>query len=86
MSHYLHSICPKCKRLVDGVTDVLNDKTPKAGDISICFYCKAINEFNIDLNLVELPMDKFLMLPNETRKLILDIRDGIQQINQSKYN
>lgn len=37
--------CPECGHKIDAATGPV---VPKAGDVSICIYCSAINVFNAD--------------------------------------
>jgi hypothetical protein len=47
--------CVNCGQLIDAATSPTAPKArPKAGDISVCFYCRHVQIFNSDLTLREL--------------------------------
>lgn len=49
--------CPSCGKLTDTATAVEGDYTPSDGDISLCIYCGAINQFDSELNIVPMPLE-----------------------------
>lgn len=52
-------ICPKCNATLDGYQAVSdNHASPFPGCITICVYCTTPLEFNADLKLQVLDMDK----------------------------
>lgn len=77
--------CPSCKRTLDGFTSFQGVK-PSDGDISICGYCNAINQFavseNNEITLIETRGDHlvnvdFLQL-QKTNKLAASFREIFQ--------
>ena len=54
--------CPGCGRSdIDGATHIAESNhivTPKPGDLSICVYCGAINQFTEDMGLESCDLDK----------------------------
>ncbi len=73
--------CPKCGLLCDAVSDPEDpeglDSKPQQGDISICFGCAAILEFDKNLKLKVCSEDKINKLDTETLVQIVKIRSYI---------
>lgn len=70
--------CPKCRLLCDAVSDPEgSDSKPQQGDISICFKCAAILEFDKNLKLKVCSEDKINKLDNEILVQIVKIRSYI---------
>ena len=70
--------CPKCGLLCDAVSDPEGlDSKPQQGDISICFGCAAILEFDKNLKLKVCSEDKINKLDTETLVQIVKIRSYI---------
>ena len=73
--------CPKCGLLCDAVSDPEDleglDSKPQQGDISICFGCAAILEFDKNLKLKVCSEDKINNLDTETLVQIVKIRSYI---------
>lgn len=53
------SHCPSCGQELDGSTETarIGDR-PKPGDIAVCIYCAAVNQFGDDLMLEPVTGDK----------------------------
>lgn len=72
------SKCPHCENLLDDATGVGHKDVPSSGDFTICFYCATWLIFNDDLTLrlvedvdiKDLPLDKFEFLKEMTTRLI----------------
>jgi len=47
--------CPECNYHSDAATALDGDYKPSDGDISLCFNCGAINQFDSELNIIPLP-------------------------------
>jgi len=47
--------CPERDYHTDAATPLEGEHTPSNGDISICFNCGAINQFDDELNVIPLP-------------------------------
>lgn len=70
--------CPKCGLLCDAVSDPEgSDSKPQQGDISICFKCAAILEFDKNLKLKVCSEDKINKLDTEILTQIVKIRSYI---------
>ena len=70
--------CPKCGLLCDAVSDPEgSDSKPQQGDISICFGCAAILEFDKNLKLKVCSEDKINKLDTETLVQLVKIRSYI---------
>lgn len=50
--------CPTCFKKLDANTGVDHESQPKPGDFSICAYCGEFFEFNDQLQLVQIPIEK----------------------------
>ena len=44
--------CPACKGLLDAATSLDDSDRPQPGDISVCFNCAAILEFDENMKLI----------------------------------
>lgn len=67
--------CPCCDHKLDAVSGVNTDKQPEAGDISVCFYCGSINQFDADGQLYEMPdevMEEIKEEDPETHRMLID--------------
>lgn len=67
--------CTDCGVLTNAATDLQGDATPSKDDISLCFYCGAINQFDEDLNIVEMPeevLEDIKANEPETYSLLID--------------
>jgi len=63
--------CPKCGKVMDAATSAINDAAPpRAGDISICLYCRNVAEFTADLKLRTLTDSDIAKLKPEHRAII----------------
>ena len=45
------SSCPRCGRVQDAHTHATGEKTPRPGDVVICFYCLAVNVYGAELRM-----------------------------------
>lgn len=73
--------CPNCKRKLDAVTGVDHEEQPQPNDVSVCFYCGAINQFNDELELVPLPEEVLEYIKeNETQNydIIMEVVSRIK--------
>jgi hypothetical protein len=46
--------CPGCGGKIDGATSLRGKRAPKAGDLTVCFYCAALLQFHAAFGLVKL--------------------------------
>ena len=75
--------CPKCGLLCDAVSDPEDpDSKPQQGDISICFKCAAILEFDKNLKLKVCSEDKINSLDEDTLKIIVKTKAIILGMNR----
>lgn len=74
------NMCPHCGSLVDAAT---GDRTPEAGDFTICLYCAGINRFNDNLLLVKSNLQE---VPQYLRLLVKQFQEASQKISRSKNN
>ena len=58
MTRITPSVCPTCFVSLDAADEIVNEcgivnstDAPTPGDIAVCFYCGAINEYDDDLHL-----------------------------------
>ncbi len=57
------SSCPSCGAKLDAATQTLRGRErPKAGDVSICLYCAAVNQYGDDLQLVAVTGDELTLV------------------------
>lgn len=54
LPHDQSPICPTCETPLSGFTAVKDGTMPTDGDISICVYCNAVNQFVIKGTLIKL--------------------------------
>lgn len=67
------SVCPSCGAEGDSATGVTTAQAPKAGDVSICFYCCEILVYADDLRMRRAPDDH----PSRTNPSVLNTREQI---------
>ena len=69
--------CPVCNKVLDGFTIDANDlcKLPKAGDCSICVYCRTFLVFTHELQFREITPEEIVDLPAELRTKMVRFRD-----------
>jgi len=73
------SYCPVCNKLIDGATTVDgNTKSPKSGDLIICFYCTSYLIFDDELIPQELTVEELLDLDNADRLRLHKARKDIK--------
>ena len=76
--------CPECDKITDAATQVGGNNKPSEGDISLCIYCGAINQFDNDNNIISLPNDKLEEIKEyepDTYKMIINTVIGIKSRN-----
>jgi len=39
--------CFRCGASLDGCSNIIDDKLPETGDVSVCTYCSAVMQFSI---------------------------------------
>lgn len=76
------NICPGCNRQSDAATPVEGDGDiiPKEGDITICFYCGCISDFNEDLSIKKIAPERlalFELIDPESYQMIIATRASI---------
>ena len=54
--------CPRCGKIVDGATNLMDKTAPKGGDFSVCIYCAAVLRFTGDLGLRKATGDELAIL------------------------
>ena len=54
--------CPHCGHKLNAASNEMGGREPKAGDLSICFHCATILEFDKDLKLVEMDIERLFDL------------------------
>ena len=59
--------CPGCGAIVDGTTDTGHGHKPRPGDVTLCFYCGAANQFGPDFRLR--PFDEGQLNADEAAEL-----------------
>jgi len=67
--------CPECGKMTNTAMSVDGDDKPSDGDISLCFYCGAINQFDSKLNIVNMPDEVLESIKKdepETYKTLID--------------
>ena len=81
------SACPGCGTKVDCSTH-FGDRRPEPGDVSICFYCASLLQFNNSLHLEAISEEELSRLPQPLqRKLIVGqhfVRQRVQE--QARQN
>lgn len=77
------SPCYSCKRVNDRAS-MMGDRSPKPGDIGICFYCHTINIYDGNLILREPTEAELLSIDEITMKEIKLYTDAIVLIRKEK--
>ena len=44
--------CPRCRNVCDTQSSLEGNVEPRAGDVSVCLYCHAVNQFGEGLELL----------------------------------
>ncbi len=71
------STCVKCGEKLDIATSIEN-APPSPGDTSICIYCGNLMEFDEDMQLTELDLDKYVETVTDPQyRLVKNIVDKI---------
>ena len=71
--------CPCCGETMDAATCANGDHLPKAGDFSLCIYCRAINIFEEDLTIRAARQEEIDALDDETRAFLNSLRIEMRQ-------
>jgi hypothetical protein len=77
-----------CGNTLDAATADVN-KSPAHGDLSLCCYCGALNQFDENLKLQPVPDDKFdgiQMVSPSDREDLIKYREMIKKSYQSRMN
>lgn len=72
--------CPVCKTNLNATSH--RDAAPKPGDVSICFYCTTVLEFNNDLLTIQLTDEKFSKLPKSVKLEVLNYLKEIMKLRR----
>jgi hypothetical protein len=67
----IENICPKCGHFTDRAGHLTKDISPSKGDISFCWGCGEVSEFDETLKLVKFEETK---LPLEDREELAEVR------------
>lgn len=71
--------CPKCQHALDGTTHVEGDHPdPRAGDLTICFYCGSFLTWDDRLKLKEITTEAFMALPAAYQETLQSVRNAIR--------
>jgi len=54
--------CPRCGKVMDAATNLMDKTAPQGGDFSVCIYCAAVLRFTDDLDLRKATGDELAML------------------------
>lgn len=57
---------------------------PKAGDMTVCFYCQAILQWGPTMALCRVLADDFLELPIETQAQLVHTKHSIKSFRKQK--
>ena len=64
--------CPVCFRKLDGTTCLTADAKPKSGDVSVCFYCASLLEYDENLNVIKMTEKTMRELDLDTQAQLLN--------------
>jgi len=72
-------LCPECGRLLRHASDMNGTgHRPKPGDLSLCFNCGAINEFDVGLGLRPPSQETLDKLPPDAAAKLFDAQRSIR--------
>ena len=77
--------CPECGGLTNEARDIQGNARPSNGDISICYHCGAINQFDETLNIIPLPnevLNDIKQHDSSTFTMIMDVVITIKANNK----
>lgn len=69
-----------CGTYLDGATSVNGDCAPKAGDLTVCVYCRAVLAYTASGELEPVDRDK---LPADVRAVVDELRATIAKVQRS---
>jgi len=76
--------CPVCKHCIDAATCVDGAAKPKAGDLTVCLYCRSFLAFKDDLRVREITPDEIAGLPDDIRLLMVRIRRASKRVMENQ--
>lgn len=79
------SPCPTCGEYLDGATSLENRPPPKPKDLSVCFYCAELLEFDEDLTLVSLSEDKLSYLKEKEKESYDELMKVVRHIKSFRW-
>jgi hypothetical protein len=74
--------CPVCANKLDAASPTQGAPAPEPGDVSICFYCTALLEFNENLIPELMSEETHKSLEPATLAELLRVRNAIREIKQ----
>lgn len=77
-------ICTACFEAMDCASDMLGDRTPEPGDVTLCIRCGTAYVFDENLNLVD-PSPEQLEVINSDPRIVL-LRLGLSKIKRPSNN
>lgn len=77
--------CPECNYISDATAGLNCEDEPNVGDISICFKCGAITEFDEDLQLIEMSDEKLSQIKKESPEDYQMLIDAVIMIKAKSY-
>lgn len=73
--------CPSCGATLDGASAIDSHEklTPKAGDLSVCFYCASILRYTAPDALEPLPPADLLALPEGEQAALIEAQYQVRR-------
>jgi hypothetical protein len=80
MSTHEPAPCPSCKTVLSDSTCVSKEgASPSPGDLSVCFYCGELLQFDDETAPRLLTFDKFQLLPYKDRMELLFVQKTVRR-------
>ena len=79
--------CPNCGKITDMATSTDGrDMNPSSGDISICIGCSTINQFDDDLTIIQMPIERINYIRRFEPEVYEDICNAVKSIKYYNEN
>ena len=75
--------CPHCKTTLNGFTDPIGNRVPKAEDVTMCLYCGEFLQFNDNMKLEPLSEELITQLDLRSVQMAGKIRQRFLESKKS---
>jgi len=80
MNTYNHStVCPKCKAMHTRQSAMQEDLPPRPGDLTVCFGCSEVVQFDQDMDLIILSAEEYDQLDIPTKNYLKSLQKILKE-------